>query len=72
MLRKGTSLDWAFLLSSAAIFLGECTGKFRLGTDQLLRGANEESRISVEGYAMAMIDEVEPPQYIRQRFTGAY
>jgi len=31
-----------------------------------------ESRISVEDYAMAMIDEVEKPKHIRRRFTVGY
>jgi putative NADH-flavin reductase len=41
----------------------------RLGTDQLLIDANGQSRISVENYAMAMINEREKPAHIRQRFT---
>jgi uncharacterized protein len=34
--------------------------------------AQGESRISVEDYAMAMIDEVEKPQHTRRRFTVGY
>ena len=30
------------------------------------------SRISTADYAMAMIDEVEKPRHIRQRFTVGY
>lgn len=69
LLRKEPSLEWTFLSLSADLFPGERTGKFRLGTDQLLRDANGESRISVRDYAVAMIDEVEKSQHIRQRFT---
>ena len=72
MLRKEPTLDWSFLAPSADLFPGERTGKFRLGTDQLLRDANGESRISVQDYALAMIDEVETPQHVRQRFTVGY
>jgi putative NADH-flavin reductase len=72
MLRKEGSLEWSFLSPSADLSPGKRTGKFRLGTDQLLRDANGESRISIEDYAMAMIDEVEKPQHIRQRFTVGY
>jgi uncharacterized protein len=72
MLRKETSLEWSFLSPSADLFPGRRTGKFRLGTDQLLKDAKGESRISVEDYAMAMIDEVEKPTHIRQRFTVGY
>ena len=72
LLRKEPSLDWSFLSPSADLFPGQRTGKFRLGTDQLLADAQGESRISVEDYAMAMIDEVEKPKHIRRRFTVGY
>ncbi len=72
MLRKETDLEWSFLSPSADLFPGQRTGRFRLGTDQLLTNAQGESRISVEDYAMAMIDEVEKPQHIRRRFTVGY
>jgi len=72
MLRKETDLEWSFLSPSADLFPGQRTGRFRLGTDQLVTNAQGESRISVEDYAMAMIDEVEKPQHIRRRFTVGY
>ena len=72
MLRQETSLEWSFLSPSADLFPGHRTGTFRLGTDQLLKDANGESRISVQDYAMAMIDEVENPHHIRRRFTVGY
>jgi uncharacterized protein len=72
MLRKETDLEWSFLSPSADVFPGQRTGKFRLGADQLLTNAQGESRISVEDYAIAMIDEVEKPKHIRQRFTVGY
>ena len=72
MLRQETALEWSFLSPSADVFPGQRTGQFRLGTDQLLKDAKGESRISVQDYAMAMIDEVEKPQHVRQRFTAGY
>jgi putative NADH-flavin reductase len=72
MLRKESSLDWSFLSPSADLFPGQRTGNFRLGTDQLLKDANGQSRISTQDYAMAMIDEVERPAHVRQRFTVGY
>ena len=72
MLRQETGLDWSFLSPSADVFPGQRTGQFRLGTDQLLKDAKGESRISVQDYAMAMIDELEKPTHIRQRFTVGY
>jgi putative NADH-flavin reductase len=72
LLRKEPNLDWSFLSPSADLFPGQRTGKFRLGTDQLLADAKGESRISVQDYAMAMIDEVEKPKHIHRRFTVGY
>jgi hypothetical protein len=51
---------------------GERTGKFRLGLDDLLVGPDGQSRISVEDYAVAMIDELEHPRHTRRRFTVGY
>ena len=72
MLRQEPGLEWSFLSPSADLFPGQRTGKFRLGTDQLLKDATGQSRISVQDYAMAMIDEVEQPKHIRRRFTVGY
>jgi len=71
-LRKETDLDWTFLSPSAMIEPGERTGKFRLGHDDLLVAADGKSHISVEDYAVAMIDELEKPAHNRQRFTVGY
>jgi len=69
---RKANLDWTYLSPAAVIAPGERTGKFRLGKDQLVADAKGESRISAEDYAAAMIDEVEKPQHVRQRFTLAY
>jgi len=72
MLRKENELEWPCLSPSATIAPGERTGKFRVGGDQLLKDDKGVSLISVEDYAVAMIDEVEKPTHIRQRFTVGY
>ncbi len=71
-LRTEKDLDWTFLSPAALIEPGERTGRFRLGHDELLVDAKGESRISLQDYAVAMIDELESPQHSRQRFTLAY
>lgn len=71
ILKGETELEWTFLSPSAEIFEGERTGQFRLGKDSLL--SNEDgSRISFEDYAIALVDELERPAHIRQRFTVGY
>lgn len=72
LLRDEPELEWTFLSPSGTIAPGERTGEFRLGTDQLLTDADGQSRISVEDYAVAMLDELEHPKHIRQRFTVGY
>lgn len=71
-LRKEPQLEWSFLAPSATLKPGQRTGKFRLGRDQLLVDANGDSVISVQDYAVAMIDELENPRHDRQRFTVGY
>ncbi len=71
-LRNEPELEWSFLAPAATLEPGERTGTFRLGGDQLLVDANGESRISVQDYAVAMIDELENPSHVRQRFSVAY
>ncbi len=71
-LQKERELEWSFLAPSAEMKPGKRTGKFRLGVDHLVVDAKGQSRISVEDYAVAMIDELERPAHIRQRFTVGY
>ena len=70
--RDGGGLDWTYVSPAALIEPGDRTGQFRLGGDQLLTDAEGQSRISAEDYAVALLDEVEIPKHIRQRFTVAY
>ena len=72
LLRQEKELNWTFLSPSALFVDGERTGKFRLGTDQLLTAAEGKSWISFEDYAVAMVDEIERPAHVRQRFTVGY
>ncbi len=53
-------------------FPGERTSKFRLGRDDMLIGPNGESQISLEDYAVAMIDELENPKHTGHHFTVGY
>ena len=71
-LRQEQALDWSFLSPSALFVEGERTGKFRLGRDDLLVGADGKSWISFADFAIAFIDELEKPAHSRQRFTVGY
>ncbi|HVJ06816.1 MAG TPA: NAD(P)-dependent oxidoreductase [Acidisarcina sp.] len=67
-----SGLDWTSLSPAALIQPGTRTGKFRIGKDQLLTDSKGESRISAEDYAVALVDELENPKHVGQRFTVAY
>ncbi|WP_207480041.1 NAD(P)-dependent oxidoreductase [Arenibaculum pallidiluteum] len=71
-LRREPGLDWTFLSPSALFVAGERTGRFRLGTDQLLVEPSGKSWISYEDYAIALADEIEAPRHSRARFTVGY
>lgn len=70
--RAEKDLNWTYLSPADQIFPGERTGHYRTGGDQLLRDAEGHSRISMEDYAVALVDEIEQPKHPRQRFTVAY
>lgn len=71
-LRAETAVDWTFLSPPAMFAPGTRTGKFRVGENQLLADEKGQSQISMEDYAIALLDEIEQPKHLRQRFTVAY
>jgi uncharacterized protein len=71
-LRAEHDIDWTFISPGAEFGPGERTGHFRIGGDQLLADANGKSAISMEDFAIALLDELEQPKHIRQRITVAY
>ncbi len=71
-LRTLTDVRWTFVSPSMQIMPGTRTGKFRIGADQLLRDAQGNSRISIEDFAVAIVDEIEQPTQIGKRFTVGY
>ncbi|MFJ1469607.1 NAD(P)-dependent oxidoreductase [Massilia orientalis] len=70
-LRGVNDLDWTFISPSALFVPGERTGKFRLAKDELLV-SEKGSTISYEDYAIALVDEIEKPAHVRERFTVGY
>jgi len=72
LLRGESELEWVFLSPPAKLATGERTGQFRLGGDDLLLKNGEPTGISVADLAVAIVDEIERPAHIRQRFTVGY
>jgi len=70
--KEGGTLDWTFLSPAAEIAPGERTGRYRTTGDQFLVDAAGKSFITFEDYAVAVLDELERPQHVGQRFGVAY
>lgn len=65
-------IDWVFFSPAGTLEHGKRTGIFRLGKDNLIVDENGNSHISVEDYAVAMVDELENPKHHCERFTIGY
>lgn len=75
VLSKDNDIDWVYFAPPANLGnmgKGIRTGKYRLGTDTLLADEKGDSFISVEDYAVAMIDELEQEAHHKALFTAAY
>lgn len=64
-----TDVDWAFVSPPAMLEPGERTGRYQVGGDQFLMGANGQPSISMEDYAIALLDEAESGTHVRKRFA---
>lgn len=64
--------DWAYVCPPAMLTPGRRTGQYRVGSDVLLVDGNGDSAISMEDFAVALIDEAGRPRHARARFTVAY
>lgn len=75
ILKEEKDLEWSFF--SPAILMNPGTsgirkGTYRLGLDNPVFDKEGKSVLSVEDLAVAVVDELENPRHIRQRFTAAY
>ncbi|MCT7360335.1 NAD(P)-dependent oxidoreductase [Thalassolituus pacificus] len=67
-----SAVNWTFISPAAEIFPGERSGHYRTGGDSLVSDSEGKSRISVQDYAVAMIDEAENNAHPKQRMGVAY
>jgi uncharacterized protein len=67
-----TDVEWSYVSPGALLAPGERTGHYRLGGDELLVDDHGKSAISMEDFAIAMLDEAENAKHPRQRFTAAH
>ncbi|HWW22875.1 MAG TPA: NAD(P)H-binding protein [Edaphobacter sp.] len=69
---RASDIDWTYLSPAAYFVPGERTGKFRLGTKELVSDAKGESKISFADYAIALVDELEKPAHRKGSFSVGY
>ncbi|WP_025691172.1 NAD(P)-dependent oxidoreductase [Paenibacillus zanthoxyli] len=69
-LQNSYGIQWTFV-SPAPFFdpEGKRTGAYQKGKDNFIVNANGDSYVSYADYAVAIIDEIEHPQHINERFT---
>ncbi|MEK5040502.1 NAD(P)-dependent oxidoreductase [Sporosarcina sp. FSL K6-3457] len=69
-LQNETDIKWTFI-SPAAFFNpeGKRTGSYQKGKDNFIVNAKGDSYVSYADFAIAVLDEIEKPQHINERFT---
>lgn len=69
-LQSTDSIKWTFL-SPAAFFdpEGNRTGSYQKGKDNVIVNSKGQSYISYADYAIAVVDEIEKPEHVNERFT---
>jgi putative NADH-flavin reductase len=72
IIKTEQDLDWTVLSPPGILEAGERTGKFRIGLDEPVRDEQGKNAISIEDLVVALLDELEKGNHIRQRFTVAY
>ncbi|MEY8371346.1 NAD(P)-dependent oxidoreductase [Aerococcaceae bacterium 50-4] len=69
-LKAAEDITWTFISPSADFRAdGGKTGTYQAGKDNLLVNSAGNSYISYADYAVAVVDEIENPQHINERFT---
>jgi uncharacterized protein len=69
-LQATTDMTWTFISPSAEFSVdGKRTGTYQSGKDNLLVNSKGNSYISYADYAIAVVDEIENPKHINERFT---
>ena len=71
-LRGVDDVRWTYLSPPKDFKPGERTGEYQIGGDSMLRDNQGKSRISMEDYAVALVDEAQNGAFIGTRFSVAY
>ncbi|TDS17680.1 NAD(P)-dependent oxidoreductase [Sphingobacterium paludis] len=75
IVKREHDLNWTFFspaIEMNAASSGTRTGSYRTGLDSPVFDTEGRSKLAVEDLAVAIVDELEDPKFIKQRFTAAY
>jgi len=70
--RKVDDVKWTYVTPPKNFTNGPRTGVFRIGGDRALQDDRGRTRVSRADFAVALIDEAEQAQHVRQRISVAY
>ena len=71
-LRTIEDVKWTYISPAKKFGPGKRTGNYRTGGDQMFFDEKGKSKISMEDFAVALIDEAENSNHVRERFSVAY
>ncbi len=66
---EGEDLDWTYLSPPSMVAPGQRTGQYSTGKDTVIADAGGDSHPSIEDLVVAIVDELESPCFIKQRYT---
>ena len=69
---QASDINWTYFSPAAFFEPGQRTGKYRLGTTNLIANEKGDSRISFEDYAVALVNEIEDPAHERGQLSIGY
>lgn len=70
ILQQTDSIKWTFISPAAEFdYEGKRTGSYQKGKDHLIFNSKGKSYVSYADFAIALVDEIENPQHINERFT---
>lgn len=72
MCLKNNNVNWTYISPPALLRPGTRAGQYRLGKDELVVDSEGASKISMEDFAVAILDEAENKKHQQTAFTVAY
>lgn len=70
--RRSEGIDWTYVAPAALIEPGERTGEYRTAEGELVTDEDDESYISMEDFAIALVDKLEEGNAVGKRLGVGY